>query len=466
MWILALSVVAVFVIYSFHWILIMLNSNNIKLPPGSMGFPLIGETIQFLIPSYSVDIHPFVKQRMLRFGPIFRTSLFGQPVVITTDEEFNKFLIREEGKTVEIWLGPLAKVFLPGEEDTHLLESDFIKYVRQIILSHVGIENIREKLLPQMEHFCSETLRNWSTLVLELFGKHYFGYDPEKLTENEKVPQSFINFFGDGLLSIPLDIPGTTFHTCKKDSQKIYKLLKNVMEERRKSQEKHRGDFLDQLIKDMGAEHPMNEDQVIYFIVGIWVATFLTNSTILAIIFNFLSDHPSAIEELRVEHEDILKNRDGSSSSLTWHEYKSMKFTQHVINEALRYSIIFPGLLRKALKDIPINGYTIPAGWMILVATPTLHVNPEVYKDPLAFNPWRWKDLDSATVSNYFKPFGGGMRQCPGAEISRAFLATFIHVLVTKYRFTKVRGGRIVRDPMLGFRGGVHIKIWEKPVHN
>ncbi|XLS90708.1 hypothetical protein HN51_066716, partial [Arachis hypogaea] len=163
MWILALSVVAVFVIYSFHWILIMLNSNNIKLPPGSMGFPLIGETIQFLIPSYSVDIHPFVKQRMLRFGPIFRTSLFGQPVVITTDEEFNKFLIREEGKTVEIWLGPLAKVFLPGEEDTHLLESDFIKYVRQIILSHVGIENIREKLLPQMEHFCSETLRNWST---------------------------------------------------------------------------------------------------------------------------------------------------------------------------------------------------------------------------------------------------------------------------------------------------------------
>ncbi|MED6135576.1 hypothetical protein PIB30_047779, partial [Stylosanthes scabra] len=306
-----------------------------------MGFPFIGETLQLLIPSYSPDLlHPFIKHRIQRYGPIFRTSVFGERVVVTSDEEFNKYLIREEGKSVELWVGPLSKVFLPGEDDSRLLGKDLIKYIRNIVLSHVGPDSIREKLLPQMEQICSQTLHKWSTqtsvevqhssanLVLELFGKHYFGYDPDKLSENEKISESFINFFADGLMSIPLDIPGTTYHTCKEDSKKVYKILKNIMEERRKSPEKNGGDFFEQLIKDMGADHDLSEDQVIYFMIGIWVATYITNSTVLAIIFKFLADHPSIIEELRVEHEDILKCRDGSSSYLTWHEYKSMKFTQ------------------------------------------------------------------------------------------------------------------------------------------
>ena len=36
-------------------------------------------------------------------------------------------------------------------------------------------------------------------------------------------------------------------------------------------------------------------------------------------------------------------------------------------------------------------GYTIPAGWPIMIATSALHLNSEIFNDPLAFNPWRWK---------------------------------------------------------------------------
>ncbi|KAF9618838.1 hypothetical protein IFM89_002706, partial [Coptis chinensis] len=37
--------------------------------------------------------------------------------------------------------------------------------------------------------------------------------------------------------------------------------------------------------------------------------------------------------------------------------------------------------------------YTIPSGWKIMVCSPTIHLNPEKYEDPLAFNPWRWEGL-------------------------------------------------------------------------
>jgi hypothetical protein len=37
------------------------------------------------------------------------------------------------------------------------------------------------------------------------------------------------------------------------------------------------------------------------------------------------------------------------------------------------------------------TGYTIPAGWGIMVCPPAVHLDPEIYEDPLAFNPWRWQ---------------------------------------------------------------------------
>jgi hypothetical protein len=44
------------------------------------------------------------------------------------------------------------------------------------------------------------------------------------------------------------------------------------------------------------------------------------------------------------------------------------------------------------------------------------------------------QELDQVTISKNFMPFGGGTRQCAGAEYSKLVLSTFLHILVTKYR--------------------------------
>ncbi|KAG8368271.1 hypothetical protein BUALT_Bualt15G0027900 [Buddleja alternifolia] len=71
---------------------------------------------------------------------------------------------------------------------------------------------------------------------------------------------------------------------------------------------------------------------------------------------------------LKAEHEEILKKRENVDSSVTWEEYKSMKFTLQA-------------------------SYTIPKGWGIMVCPSIMHLDPNTYKDPLTFNPWRWKVL-------------------------------------------------------------------------
>ncbi|KAB2602570.1 cytochrome P450 87A3-like [Pyrus ussuriensis x Pyrus communis] len=387
-----------------------------------MGLPLIGEVVHLLTPSYSLDLHPFVRKRLERYGPIFWTSLVGKPVLVTDDPEFKNYVIQQEGRMVELrYLDTFAKLFVQeGESWTNQI-GVIHKYARSIFMNHLGAECINEKLLPQIEESINKHLCAWSSRE-----------------------------------SVEVKHAGSVIH------KKATTMLRAMLRERRSSPEKRRGDFLDQIIDDLDQEKFLSEDFCIHLIFGGLFAIFESISTVLTLFFSLLADHPAVLQELTAEHEALLKNREDPNSALTWDEYKSMTFTLQVINETLRLTNTAPGLLRRALKDIPVKGYTIPAGWTILLVTPALHLTSNTFKDHLEFNPWRWKDLDSLVISKNFMPFGSGLRQCAGAEFSRAYLSTFLHVLVTKYRWTTIKGARISRRPMLTFGDGAHIKFSEK----
>lgn len=50
-----------------HWIYRWVNPPcNGKLPPGSMGLPIVGETFQFFRPSPSLDVPYYYKSRLQR----------------------------------------------------------------------------------------------------------------------------------------------------------------------------------------------------------------------------------------------------------------------------------------------------------------------------------------------------------------------------------------------------------------
>uniref|UniRef100_A0A2N9F5T0 Cytochrome P450 n=1 Tax=Fagus sylvatica TaxID=28930 RepID=A0A2N9F5T0_FAGSY len=378
------------------------------------------------------------------YGTIFRTSVAGRPVVMSTDLEFNHYIVNQEGRLVELWyLDSFAKLFtLEGENKTNAVGLVH-KYIRSLALDHFGAESLKEKLLPQIEEFVNKTLQTWSSqnsievkhaasvMVFDFSAKQFFSYDAEKSQTN--MSEKFTNTLG-GFMSFPLNIPGTAYHKCLKDQKEALNRLRKIVKAKIISPEKHRGDFLDQAINDMDKEKFLSEDFLVNLLFGLLFASFESVSAALSLTLKLLADHPAVLQELEAEHEAILKNRENPNSMLTWDEYKSMTFTLQVINEALRLGNVAPGLLRKALRDIEFKGYTIPSGWTIMLVNSALQVNPNTYKDPLAFNPWRWKELDPLVVSKNFMPFGGGIRQCAGAEYSKTFMATFLHVLVTKYR--------------------------------
>ncbi|KAL3614122.1 hypothetical protein CASFOL_042196 [Castilleja foliolosa] len=452
MWYFAHIVVALVIIYITHWIYKWRNPKcNGILPPGSSGIPFIGETLELFTPTNSSDVHPFIKKRL------------------QSDHEFNRFIFGQEEKSVVMWyldsFGDLIKQggFSPDGLTVH-------KYKRNLVLSHFGTDRIKQKLLSQFEETVHKTLSSWSTQdSVELQYAFLLMQGEFALTQlcsyDPKASKELIDNFVNGVkaaFSFPLKIPGTAYNNGLKKKAKVFEKIKEMVSVRLASPQNAPDDLMGQMIKDMSDVNFVTKEYIYQYIFTLMFATFQTIPFMITVALKFISENRAVLQELTAEHEEILRKRQIQDSSVTWEEFKSMTYTQQVINETLRLQSSFPGFLRKVVKDIKVNGYTIPAGWGFMACHTAMHLDPEIYNEPLKFDPSRWKDIGPEFMSKNFKPFGGGIKQCAGADFTRVAMALFLHVLVTKYRWTVVKGGEIVQNPVARFKNGLHINLSER----
>ncbi|CAL9008337.1 unnamed protein product, partial [Prunus brigantina] len=64
-----------------------------KLPSGSFGLPLIGESISFIRRAQKQDkTDEWIQTRIRKYGPVFKTSLMGSKTVVLTGQAGNRFV--------------------------------------------------------------------------------------------------------------------------------------------------------------------------------------------------------------------------------------------------------------------------------------------------------------------------------------------------------------------------------------
>ncbi|KAF8729021.1 hypothetical protein HU200_018332 [Digitaria exilis] len=408
-----------------------------------MGLPLIGETLEFFARSPSLDLLPFFKRRMERYGPIFKTNLVGKDLIVSLDPDVNHYVLQQEEKAFHIWF-PDSFMKLLGEENIARCYGSLHKNTRNLIRRVFGPENLRLVLLHDMQGAVERCLSSWhdrpsielkpalSSMIFGIAAKWMIGYEASVLSGD--LWKNF-DVFNQGLLSFPLNIPGTAFYKCMQGRNNVMKTLKEVLDERRKKAETpDRMDFIDVIVSELNKQNPaLSENLALNVLFLLIFASFETTSSGLTAALKFLSDNPKALKELEV------------------------------INESLRLANVAPVLFRKATQDVQIKGYTIPEGWIVMICPPAVHLNPTTYEEPSSFNPWRWKDLtEPIGGSKDFIAFGSGLRLCVGVDFARLQMSVFLHFLVTKYRLKVISGGDMVFGPGLGFPNGFQVQLETK----
>ncbi|KAH6556119.1 hypothetical protein KP509_1Z203700 [Ceratopteris richardii] len=433
-----------------------------RLPPGSMGWPLVGETMDFLQPHSATSRGRFMEKHIKRYGNVFKSSLFGHQTIISADPELNKFILVNENKlfqcsypsTITGILGKWSMLVLVGEEH---------KRMRSIAINFMNPAKLKDFFFKDIERHVLLTLQSWKDgdvlfaqqeakkFTFNLMAKQILTFNPEEPRTQELMKDYYT--FMKGVIAAPLNIPGTAYYRALKSRSKILDTLGRIMDARSQKPEDKYNDLLEVVTKSGS----LTTEQVLDLVLNMLFAGHETSSVALTLALKFLADAPAVVQQLQEEHQAIYAARSFEKERLTWEDYKKMNFTHCVINETLRLGNVVRFVHRKALKDVYFKDFFIPKGWKVLPVFCAAHLDAGVYCRPLEFDPWRWQQIQEKNV--YFTPFGGGNRLCAGADLAKLEMAVFIHHLVLQFEWKIAEADRAMAFPFVEFEKGLPIQI-------
>ncbi|KAJ6936463.1 cytochrome P450 85A-like [Populus alba x Populus x berolinensis] len=428
------------------------------LPPGTMGWPIFGETTEFLKQGPN-----FMKNQSARYGSFFKSHILGCPTIVSMDPELTRYILMNEAKGLVPGY-PQSMLDILGNCNIAAVHGSTHKYMRGALLSLISPTMIREQLLPTIDEFMRTHLSDWDSKIIDIQQmtkemallsalKQIVGIDSSSISQ-AFMPEFFKLVLGT--LSLPIDLPGTNYKRGVKARKKIISMFRKVIQGRRESRLSHQ-DMLGKLMRTEENKYKLTDEEIIDQIITILYSGYETVSTTSMMAVKYLHDHPRVLQELRKEHLAVREKK-RPEDPIDLNDLKPMRFTRAVILETSRMATIVNGVLRKTTREMELNGFVIPKGWRIYVYTREINYDPHIYPDPLSFNPWRWLDK-SLESQNYLFIFGGGARQCPGKELGIAEISTFLHYFVTRYRWEEVGGDTLMKFPRVEAPNGLHIRV-------
>jgi cytochrome P450 len=146
-------------------------------------------------------------------------------------------------------------------------------------------------------------------------------------------------------------------------------------------------------------------DELVLFV----VAGHETIATALTYALFALGHRPDLQRRVAAEADEL------GEGPLTAEDVPRLGYTVQVLEEAMRLCPPTAMLGRMVMQDIAVDGYRVEAGTFALVSVVALHHDPDLWNDPLRFDPYRFTSRHHATRKRWdYLPFGAGQRGCLG----------------------------------------------------
>ncbi|HAG83630.1 MAG TPA: cytochrome P450 [Cyanobacteria bacterium UBA12227] len=434
---------------------------SLPLPPGDLGLPLIGETIAFLQDS------DFAQKRHKKYGPIFKTHLFGRPTVMAIGAEANRFLLTHENQyfaatwphTTKVLLGSASLSVQQGSE--HIQRRKLLSQAFQprALAGYVTVmEDITQRYLQKWERQGTLTwypeLRDFT---FDVACKLLVGIDSASQTPMGK----WFKEFCEGLFTLPLPFPWTKFRRALQYRKLLLTQIETIVRQRQQASNPGE-DALGLLLQakdEEGNSLSLEElkDQVLLLL----FAGHETLTSAIASSCLLLAQHPEILAAIRTEQQQLALE-----GSLTMEDLKQMSYLEQVLKEVLRVIPPVGGGFRQVIQSCEFQGYRLPEGWSVLYQIGRTHQDSTIYTHPEQFDPERFSPQRAEDKPKPFSyvPFGGGMRECLGREFARLEMRLFIALLARDYEWELLPGQNLemVRIPTPHPRDGLQVKLWRR----
>jgi cytochrome P450 len=425
------------------------------LPPGSLGLPLIGDTLNFLQDSQ------FAKKRYQQYGPIFKTSIFGQPTVFMRGQEANLFILSNDNQyfvvtspaSTRALLGPLSLSLQTGANHINRRKLLFQAFAPRALVGYIGaMEDITQRYLEKWEK--RETMTWYPELrkyTFDVAGKLLVGLD----NGSETALGHNFETLAKGLFSIPWDLPWTKFGKAKKGRKLLLAELEKIIRDRQLGTPSGK-DALSLLISARDEEgNSLSLDEVKDQVLLLLFAGHETLTSALTSFCLLLAQNPDVMASLRAEQQQFP-----ATEPLTLEQLKQMTYLEQVLREVLRLIPPVIGLFRKVINACEFGGYEIPKGWTVACGINQTHHDSQLYPEPERFDPDRFSLERSGKPFSYV-PFGGGLRECLGKEFARLEMKLFAAKIIREFEWELLpdQDLNLIAIPAQRPRDGLRVKF-------
>lgn len=294
------------------------------------------------------------------------------------------------------------------------------------------------------------------TLTLRALGRSVLGLDLEQradeVSEPLRIALTYAIRRATRILRAPSWLPTPARGRARAASAKLHALTREILRDCRADPTR-----VAPLVRALlAAEDPetgkrLSDQEICDELIIFLFAGHDTTATTLTYALWSLGRHPAYQDRVAAEVA-ALPDR-----PLTPDDIPRLGYTVQVIREALRLCPPAPTGTRMACRDVEVGGYLVPKGTMLVVGRMAVQRDPNLWADPLRFDPDRFSPENFKALDRWqYLPFGGGPRSCIGdhfamLEVTLA-LATIIrgaeiHSLDDEFplalHFTMIAGGPI-----------------------
>jgi cytochrome P450 len=386
------------------------------LPPGSLGWPWLGEGIAFLR-----DIFGFFDDRFDRHGPVFKTRIFGNRVVALRGADAFELVNRDPPLTragaspgfLERLFDPDAIPFLGGEP--HRRRRAFLRRA----LAPEAVDGYRPAVRAIFERYLESWVEVGEIKGVDEAGRAafaianaiFFGADP---AVDDPLLQRTFETYNRGFASLPIALPFTRYGKALRARDRMWAHCAAAIGVYQPGSGCH---ALDGLVRARDAAGGEPDQRVLE--IELVHALTVAQGAIKAAVVNLLrglSANPDVLDRAR----EAARAGDRG-------------YLDQVTRESRRYYKIVPMTgLGVATDEIEHAGFRIPSGWKVVAAIHSTLRDPDAFAEPDRFDPDRFAgELPAGYVAHGGGPADG--HRCAGEELADMVLATFLEVVLPKH---------------------------------
>jgi retinoid hydroxylase len=401
------------------------------LPPGSSGLPLLGETLALLGDNYG-----FVRDRVAKHGPIFRSRVLGRDAAFLAGAEgtalFNdEDLVQRAGGMpdfIEQFFGGKSLPLLDGTTHRARKEQVMAAFSRAALESYVpGIEATVARWLARLAAGGEfRAADRFKTLALETIGKSIFGLDPGP--ELDIIIREFATLTA-AFSALPIDLPGTKFRKALAAKERIFDVLRAVI---RRHHETPHDDGLGRILAaDSKDGKRISDDGALLEVHHFNLAGYLIYTLFCALLVE-LDRQPKLRERLAAEVAAVKGPLDLATLD-------AMPLLNQVVREAKRFTPFVSLFFGKAKRDFDFGGYRVPEGWTVIWSQHATNFAHDSFRGAEQFDPERFAPERAEHEKHpcAYAPQGAGEltrgHKCAGYDYSTIFVQVFTVLLVRGY---------------------------------